>query len=253
MRIRITIAYDGRHFAGWQTQPGKRTVQAELDEALSRVYDAPVHVIGAGRTDSGVHARGQAAHFDIENPRVPAERLTRAARRFLPHDILLREAAEAASDFHACFSALWRRYAYFYVFDELFPFERGVAALWPHAGRPDGARVLAILEPLFGEHDFTSFSLKDCSAETRVRLLKPVTMACTERGFRLDFIANGFLRRMIRMILGQLEMSYARAEAPADMRRVLDARDNALCAPAASPAGLYLEEIGYPQCTPPES
>jgi tRNA pseudouridine38-40 synthase len=246
MRIRITIAYDGRRFAGWQVQPAKRTVQSALNDALSSVYDSPVHVTGAGRTDSGVHARAQVAHFDIENPRVPADRLARAARRFLPEDILIREAREVESDFHACFSALWRRYSYYYVINELFPFEQGYAALWPHPGQPDFARILAILEPLFGEHDFTSFSLKDCSAKTRIRLLKPITLSPTERGFRLGLSANGFLRRMIRMILGQLEAGYSHADAPAEMQRILLAQNNALSAPAASPAGLYLEEIIYP-------
>jgi len=247
MRIRITIAYDGRHFAGWQIQPGKRTVQEEINRALSELYASPVHIIGAGRTDSGVHARGQTAHFDIENPRVPADRLARAIRHCLPRDIMIREAAEAADDFHACFSALARRYTYFYVLDELFPFEQGLAALWPHPGRPDYTRVLEILRPLAGRHDFTSFSLKDCSAKTRTRLLQPVTIADTGRGFRLDFTADGFLRRMIRMILGQLEASYPNPDAAAEMQRILGARDNALCAPAASPAGLYLEEIVYPE------
>ncbi|MDR2734161.1 MAG: tRNA pseudouridine(38-40) synthase TruA [Spirochaetota bacterium] len=247
MRIRITIAYDGRRFAGWQIQPGKRTVQEELNRALSELYAAPVYVTGAGRTDSGVHARGQVAHFDVASPRVPVHRLVRAARHFLPQDIAIRAASEAASDFHACFSTLARRYIYSYVIDEIFPFEQGIAALWPHSGRPDHARILEILAPLAGEHDFTSFSLKDCSAKTRVRSLQPVTVADTERGFRLDFTADGFLRRMIRMILGQLEASYPHPDAALEMQRILDARDNALCAPAASPAGLYLEEIIYPE------
>jgi len=244
MRIRITVAYDGRDFAGWQIQPGRRTVQEELGKALSMLYDSPVRVTGAGRTDAGVHARGQIAHFDIENPCVPTERLARAARRFLPRDILLRDAAEAASDFHARYSALSRRYSYRYVFDELFPFEQGQAALWPHPGY---ARVLDILSPLYGEHDFTSFSLKDCSAENRIRILKPAALSETERGFCVDFSANGFLRRMIRMILGQLEASYQREDAKQEMQRILEARDNAFCAPAASPAGLYLEEVVYPE------
>jgi tRNA pseudouridine38-40 synthase len=252
MRIRMTIAYDGRGFAGWQVQPGKRTVQAELSAALSKLYDAPLHVVGAGRTDTGVHARGQVAHFDIENPRIPADRLARASRRVLPQDILLREAGEAAADFHACYSALSRSYTYHYVFDELFPFERGLAALWPYRERPDFARIPEILAPLAGEHDFTSFSLKDSSAQSRVRILEPAAVAETARGFCVRFTANGFLRRMIRMILGQLEASYPHAHAREEMQRILAAADNALCAPAAAPGGLYLENITYPDASRPK-
>jgi tRNA pseudouridine38-40 synthase len=247
MRIRITIAYDGREFAGWQAQPGKRTVQGELGRALSEVYAEHIHVIGAGRTDAGVHARAQAAHFDIERPRVPVARLSRASRSFLPRDLAILHAREAPDDFHACASALSRRYAYFYVLDTLFPFEQGLAALWPHVGLPEFARVLEILAPLAGEHDFTSFSLKDCAAKTRVRVLEPVTIAETARGFRLEFRANGFLRRMIRLILGQLEASYPHPDAADEMRRILEAGDNRLAAPPAAAGGLYLEEIIYPE------
>lgn len=246
MRLRIKLAYDGRQFEGWQVQPGKRTVQGELEEALSLAYDRPLQLTGAGRTDSGVHATGQVAHFDIENPRIPPERIVAALRRYCPPDILVYEASVAKPEFHACFDASARTYRYRFVLGIRWPHERGLVTLWPHPGRPDPGRLRETLAPLVGEHDFTSYTLVDQSARTRERRLEAVAVELHERYLDLVFTADGFLRRMIRMITGQLVRAWSEREPAAVMARVLAARDNSACAAPAPPDGLYLEQISYP-------
>ena len=244
--MRIRLAYDGREFEGWQIQPGKRTVQGELERALSAAYDRHLHLTGAGRTDSGVHATGQVAHFDIEDPRIPPDRVVAAVRRHCPPDILVYEASEAEPEFHACFDAIARTYRYRFVLGVRWPHERGIVAPWPYPGRPDPRRLAEALAPLAGEHDFTSYTLVDQSARTRERRLEPVIIELTDRYLDLVFTADGFLRRMIRMITGQLVSAWAEKEPAAVMARVLSARDNAACAAPALPDGLYLERIRYP-------
>jgi len=246
MRIRILVAYDGRAFEGWQVQPGKRTVQAELARALSAVYATPVAVTGAGRTDSGVHATGQIAHFDIENPRVPVDRLVAAVRRHVPRDILVCSASEVSPDFHACHDALSRRYRYRFVLGTCWPHELGIVTPWPWPGRPDLQRLEAAVRPLLGTHDYTSYTLVDQSAKTRERTIHTIAIEMDGRYLDLVFTADGFLRRMIRMITGQLVAAWSSPDPAAVMRAVLEARNNAVCAAPALPDGLYLEEILYP-------
>ncbi len=246
MRIRILVAYDGRAFEGWQVQPGKRTVQAELARALSAVYATPVAVTGAGRTDSGVHATGQVVHYDIENPRVPVDRLVAAVRRHLPRDILITGASVADPGFHACHDAVSRRYRYRFVLGTCWPHERGIVTPWPWPGRPDQVRLETALRPLLGRHDFTSYTLVDQSAKTRERTIHSIGVEMHDRNLDLVFTADGFLRRMIRMITGQLVEAWAAEDPAAVIQSVLDARNNAFCAAPAPPDGLYLEEIRYP-------
>jgi tRNA pseudouridine38-40 synthase len=245
MRICIGLAYDGRRFAGWQVQPGKRTVQGEVNRALSAIYAQPIHVTGAGRTDSGVHATGQRAHFDIDRPRVPVDRLVAAVRRHCPDDIYIYQAGETAPEFHACFDARSRSYRYRFVFGQVWPHERGIVTLWPYPEIPDLARLAATLEPLVGKHDFTSYTLVDQSAQTRERTLGPIGFELNQRNLDVIFTADGFLRRMIRMIAGQMLAAWKENDPARVMAEVLAASDNARSAAPAPPDGLYLENIRY--------
>lgn len=244
MRIRMTVAYDGSLFSGWQIQPHVRTVQEGLENALAALFGHPVVVTGAGRTDTGVHASGQVVHFDIESTAIPPEKIRLALARHLPAGILVLDSCAAAEEFHACFSARARTYRYRFVFPPLYPWQvhyRGLFTL-PY----DRERCRAALQPLVGRHDFTSFSLKDSSARTRIRELRRIDVLDRTGGFDLLFEADGFLRRMIRMITGTLLEALAAPDPGAHMAAVLAARDNARSGPPAPPGGLYLERVDYP-------
>lgn len=243
MRVKMVLAYDGREFSGWQVQPAKRTVQGELESGLSRLLGQPVRVFGAGRTDGGVHATGQVVHFDVEQPRVPVERLVLALRGYLPRDVRVLQVMPAAQDFHACFSACRRVYRYRFVTGTFFPHQRDYFAHFADAFVAENIR--SILEVLIGEHDFTSFCLKDNDARTHVRRMESIELQSAENGFDIVFSATGFLRKMIRMIIGTLLILYGRGQGALEMQRILEARSNALSGAPAPAAGLYLERVDY--------
>ena len=239
----MLIAYDGSGFSGWQVQPGSRTVQGELQEALSSIMGKPVSIFGAGRTDTGVHASGQVAHFHLDAPRVPPDRIHLALRGVLTPEIMVLEAGEAEEDFHSCFSATGRVYRYRFTRGPLYPWLRNSMARFPFPLCT--ARLETALGPLLGRHDFTSFSLKDCAAKTRIRDMRHITVQKTAEGFDLIFEADGFLRRMIRLITGTLLASLEEKDPAGHMSSVLNARDNKYAGPPAAPGGLYLERVDY--------
>src|SRR3990170_3978236 len=157
MRLRLDVAYDGADFSGWAAQPGRRTVQGELEAAIGTVLRVPqVRLTCAGRTDSGVHARGQVCHLDVDVPVEPSD-LRRRLAGVLPGDLRVRAVAEAPPGFDARFSATWRRYAYRVCDDPaaLDPLRRGHVLAWPRA--LDVAAMNDAAQRLVGEHDFAAF------------------------------------------------------------------------------------------------
>jgi len=242
-RIKLLLSYDGRDFSGWQIQKNKRTVQGELQAGLSRLLGTEISIFGAGRTDSGVHATGQTAQFDLEEMRVPVEKLSLAIRGFLPADVKVHDAVVVDSDLHVCFSAVYRQYRYKFVQGVLYPHQRDYFGFFPYEIDLEyGANILGQLE---GEHDFTSFCLKDCDAKTRIRNMHFIRLSETPEGFDIVFRANGFLRKMIRMLVGSFLMVYSFEDARQRFDNILTAKDNFYCGPPAAPGGLYLEEVGY--------
>lgn len=241
--VRLLIAYDGTFFSGWQAQADKRTVQGEIERALGELLAVPVRIFGAGRTDGGVHASGQVAHFTIERPRVPPERLHLALPGHLPKDIRVLDSMAEREGFHACFSAVRRVYRYRLATGPWMPWQRDHYGHFPHAFSPD--RAAAILSVLEGEHDFESFTLHDRDSKTSVRRMHRVRVEQRADGFDIVFEANGFLRKMIRMLVGTFVMLYPRDDAPAALAAILAARNNALAGPPAASGGLYLERVDY--------
>jgi tRNA pseudouridine38-40 synthase len=241
----MRLAYDGTRFSGWQSQPNNRTVQGELAAALGLLFAQPVCPTGAGRTDGGVHAVAQTAHFDIDNPRVPIDRLVPALRGRMSREIRVIEAAICPDAFHACYDAVRRSYRYRFVTGTFLPHQRDYAALFPW--RFDAQRLAAALAPLAGRHDFSSFCLADSDARTRIRCLQPVKVLPSEAGFDLEFTADGFLRKMIRLVTGTLREVYPAADPGRAMEAVLAARDVSAAGPPAPPGGLYLCGVDYPE------
>lgn len=243
MRIAACIEYDGTHFCGWQTQVGARTVQAEVEQALSRVADTPLRVVCAGRTDTKVHATGQIVHFDT-----PVDRPERAwvlgGNVHLPADVSLKWAKPVAAGFHARFSADHRAYRYIFANTWTRPTLLRERVAWFHRTL-DIERMQTGARHLLGEHDFTSLRAVACQAKTPVRQIHSLQVWRSGDFVYIDVVANAFLHHMVRNIAGML-LAVGSGEHPPDwIRAVLAARDRRLAGVTAPPQGLYLVQVGY--------
>lgn len=243
-RIRLTVAYVGARYHGWQIQKNGPSIQEELETRLSRICNCPVRVHGSGRTDAGVHATGQVAHFDApEGLAIPWQK---ALNSMLPEDIAIVDAQDAAPEFHARFSARSKRYTYTLWTDPRFVLPQRAPFVWAVRDLDLDAldRAAALLA---GTHDFTSFQNAGTDLKTAVRTLCPVTRTpgLYPGEWVLSFQADGFLKQMVRNLTALLvEVGRGRLE-PEDGPRILQALDRRQ-APGTAPAqGLCLEEVFY--------
>ena len=260
MRVRLDLSYDGGGFHGWAAQPGLRTVQGELDAALRTVLRLPeVATTCAGRTDTGVHARGQVVHTDVPEGAVaatvgrstdaPVVALARRLNGVLDPDVRVRAASAAAEGFDARFSALWRRYVYRLVDAPGVPdpLTRGHVLAWP---RPlDEAAMQAAADELVGEHDFASFC-KRREGATTVRTLLDLRVDRVRRGdgsgLDLTVRADAFCHSMVRALTGCLLAVGEGRREPGWAGQVLAARERDPGVLVVPPHGLCLEEVAYP-------
>ncbi|QGU32684.1 tRNA pseudouridine(38-40) synthase TruA [Thermochromatium tepidum] len=251
-RIALGVEYDGTHFHGWQTQPGARTIQSELEAAISRVADHPVRLHCAGRTDAGVHALEQVVHFETTARRSERSWVL-GTNANLPPDIGVRWAHPVDGRFHARFSAQARHYRYQILARRTrSPLQRD-RAVWVHEAL-DLERMRAAAIALVGEHDFSSFRALSCQAKSPIRRVFYLDLSERDGLITLAIGANGFLHHMVRNIAGVL-MAIGRGEAPVDWtRELLELRDRRLGGVTAPPQGLYFvradypAEFGLPQC-----
>jgi tRNA pseudouridine38-40 synthase len=243
MRIALALEYDGSRFLGWQTQPGGGTVQDTLQAALSGIAGSAVQVTCAGRTDRGVHARGQVVHFDTEAAR-PDSAWVRGVNALLPDSVAVLWAARVADEFHARYAALARTYRYVLLNRPVRPALAARHAGWTHAPLDVAAMRAAALQ-LVGEHDFSAFRAAECQAKSPVRTLQALEVQA--RGERIDFVlrANAFLQHMVRNIVGTLVYVGNGRHAPQWVGEVLASRDRARAAPTFAAEGLYLERVEY--------
>ena len=253
MRLRLELGYDGAGFSGWARQPGRRTVQGELETALGRVLRLEsVSVTCAGRTDAGVHARGQVVHVDVPDtvpdavpePVVDAA-LARRLNSALPDDVAVRDVAVAAAGFDARFSAIWRRYVY-RICDQahcLDPLRRGQVLAWR---RPVSAVLMGdAAAGLLGEHDFAAFCRPREGAST-VRTLLRLEPVRTEGLVEVTVVADAFCHHMVRALMGAL-VAVGEGRFPIDEpARILAAGMRDPRVQVLPARGLTLEEIGYP-------
>ena len=240
-RYKIILEYDGSDFVGWQVQPEGRTVQAELEKALSEFGEDKINVIGAGRTDSGVHALGQTAHFDLGKELEP-QTLLLALNAKTPEDIIVKSVEIANPDFHARFDATWRKYLYVLAkspsaigrrFSYLPPYDYKIELLQSIA--PD----------ILGQHDFAAFcKLKSQKENTICNILQS---SWTENQGQVvyEVIADRFLHSMVRLLVGTM-LDIARGRfAPDALLEILESGDVTKTGTAAPPQGLFLAEVGY--------
>ncbi len=255
--VQLVLAYDGARFAGWQRQPDERTVQGVLEEVLGKLCGAPVAALGAGRTDAGVHARGQAAGVRVPEKWGPLE-LRRALNGLLPDDVWVASAHEMRPEFHARYSATARRYSYVVGTDEgaRSPFRRR----WELAERRaiDPALLASEAAVLPGEHSFRAFAVqKTAPQDDHHRCI--VRLAAWRRrtsggpggggdgsGAVFEIEANRFLHHMVRFLVGTMLDVAAGKREPGTIARLLDAPDNRDVSSPAAPQALFLERVEYP-------
>ena len=236
-RIALGIAYRGNAYCGWQRQPQQPSVQQAVEQALSRFADAPVAVVCAGRTDTGVHAFNQVVHLDSPVLREPFSWL-RGGNRYLPQDIALQWCQPVAADFHARFSAHGRRYRYLLLQSALRPALEAGQVGWTF--RPlDGEAMRAAAALLLGEHDFSSFRSSECQARSPVKTLRRIDIAQHGAYWRFDFDASAFLHHMVRNLMGCLLVVGQVRQPPGWLAEVLAARSRDAAAPTFAAEGLY--------------
>jgi len=243
---RLVVAYDGTEFHGWQRQPGCRTVQGVLEPALAGLLGMDdVTLQGAGRTDAGVHARGQVASFRAATP-VPGAALRHALSPRLPRDVRVLASAVAADDFDARRSARARRYSYRLLRAED-PLEERFA--WRPRRWPEPAALEAATRVLEGRRDCSSFRSTGSSETNPVCDVSRARWETWEGGLRLEIVADHFLYHMVRSIVGTALEVCAAADPAGRMREVVGARDRSAAGPTAPAHGLCLEEVIYPGVT----
>jgi tRNA pseudouridine38-40 synthase len=246
-RIRITVAYDGTDFHGWQVQPGLPTIQGTLEQIISGIEGKPVHVAGSGRTDAGVHALGQVAAFTLENP-IPPANLHKAINRLLPPAVRVLSVAETHPDFHPRFDAIAKTYEYrIYRGEVLLPFDWRYVHHFPY---PLDERAFMGLAPVLeGEHDFGVFAASDESdheGKSKVRTIFSSQARREGNGLIYQVRGSGFLKHMVRNIVGALlEVGKGNLGA-AELCALLDPRYRPPIRFATAPAkGLFLLGVEY--------
>lgn len=245
--VQLVLHYDGAGFHGWQQQPGMRTVQGVLEDALERLSGSRIAALGSGRTDAGVHARGQAVGVRVPERWAPRE-LRRALNAVLPRDVWVAAAAEMRPEFHARYSAVSRRYAYHVGTDDdaESPFRRQREYAFRQALDLDVLDAAAAL--VIGEHRFLAFAIRGTAPpgdEHRCRILDAHWQ---RRAGALVFAitANRFLHHMVRFLVGTMLDIASRRRPIDDMLELLNASDNSAASSPAPPHGLYLECVEYP-------
>ncbi|GAB4125832.1 MAG: tRNA pseudouridine(38-40) synthase TruA [Rhodothalassiaceae bacterium] len=243
-RFRITVEYDGRPFVGWQRQENGPSVQQALEEAIAAFSGESVRVEGAGRTDAGVHAEGQVAHFDLEKP-MSAGQIQGALNHHLkPLPVAIREAEAVAPDFHARFSARRRVYRYRILNRRARP-ALEVGRIW-HVARPlDAEAMQAAAQFLVGRHDFTTFRHVACQAKSPVKTLDLLAVERVGEIVAIHAMARSFLHHQVRSMVGTLALVGAGKWTPPMVREALEARDRRALGFNAPPDGLTLTRVEY--------
>ena len=258
-RVFLKVAYDGTGFHGWQVQPGVRTVEGELNKALSELTKEEITVIGASRTDAGVHALGNVAVFDTACT-IPPERFSYALNTLLPEDVKVVSSKEVSADWHPRKIACRKTYEYrIYTGEFDNPLKRRDS--WHVPYRLDTSKMQEAARYLVGEHDFVSFCSVHTQAESTVRTIYSIEVvsskpeepggknpggeAPVENGLVIRITGNGFLYNMVRIIAGSLAEVGSGKHPPEWIKQVLESLDRTKGGPTAPPQGLLLREIVY--------
>ena len=248
-RYALKIEYQGCQFSGWQRQAGQPSVQQSIEDALFKLEQREHRISAAGRTDAGVHARGQIAHCDLEK-NWEAFRLCEALNFYLkPFPIAIIDCVEVQEDWHARFSAIERRYL-FRLLCRRPPATHDHGLVWQIAHEMALEPMKEAASFLLGKHDFTTFRSSICQAITPVKTLDALHIELIQGWsgleFRFHFRARSFLHNQVRSFVGTLERVGAMAWRPEDVKAALESKDRSSCGPVCPPQGLYLDRVSYP-------
>jgi tRNA pseudouridine38-40 synthase len=244
MRIALGLEYDGGPFHGWQSQADGMGVQDALERALSSIAGEAIRATAAGRTDAGVHAAIQVAHFDTDAER-PETAWVRGVNALLPESIAVRWALPIESSFHARFAATGRRYTYLLLDRPVRPALYAGRVGWYH--RPLAVEAMRRAgAALVGAHDFSAFRAAECQAKSPIKKLDQLSVERNDDMIRFEFHADAFLQHMVRNIVGAMVYIGDGRQPVEWMTALLESRDRTRGAPTFGPAGLYLTGIDYP-------
>lgn len=247
MRLRAIISYDGSQFSGYQIQPGKRTVQLEIERVLETIHKGTVvKIVASGRTDAGVHATGQVIHFDSPLT-FPVDRWSTALNVQLPRDIRILSIEQVSDDFHARYHAVGKTYRYIWSLSEIHsPFERDFSV---HADRykPDIALMQEAAQHLLGTHDFSSFCAAKTNVNDFVRTIYSINFEVKKEAQQLQMVisGSGFLYNMVRIIAGTLWEVGIQKKSVESISKILSSCDRKEAGKTAPAHGLYLEKVAY--------
>jgi tRNA pseudouridine38-40 synthase len=245
MRFKLTLEYNGAPFGGWQRSSHGPSVQGALEAAVFKLTGAHADVMGAGRTDAGVHARGQVAHVDIDKAFAPQRVADGLNAHLRPHPISVLHAELVAPDFHARFDAVRRVYLY-RIINRRPPLALEHGRAWRVSRRLDVASMDEAAQRLLGHHDFTTFRDAHCQAKSPLKTLDVATVVrADEHEIACRFEARSFLHRQVRSMVGTLVEAGLGKLSPADVAAALAAKDRARCGPVAPADGLYLMRVDY--------
>ncbi|MEH7083327.1 tRNA pseudouridine(38-40) synthase TruA [Neobacillus drentensis] len=243
-RYKCIISYDGSGFSGYQVQPNKRTVQSVLESVLTKMHKGePMKVFASGRTDAGVHAKGQVVHFDSPL-HIPEEKWGRALNSLLPDDISVLSTVAVEESFHARFDAKGKEYRYkLHLSSNRDPFLRQFAYHYPYV--LDLNAMEQASESFLGTHDFTSFCAARTEVEDKVRTIKAIDFSLENELLTIRFVGNGFLYNMVRILVGTLLEVGSGDRPPEDIPTILEQKDRKFAGKTAPGHGLYLWEVFY--------
>lgn len=242
-RVKLTVAYDGTHYSGWQIQPNAVTIEEVLNRHLSELLQEPIKVIGASRTDAGVHALGNVAVFDT-SARMPAEKISYAMNTRLPEDIRIQESCQVPEDFHPRFCKTVKTYEY-RILNRRFPDPtRRLYSLFYYYPL-DEKKMQQAADYLVGEHDFKSLCTHKEEVENTVRTIYRTEVIRTGDEILIRLKGNGFLYNMVRIIVGTLLRVGSGYYEPEYMKELLKAKDRQAAGETAPPQGLTLVGIEY--------
>ena len=244
-RYKIKIEYDGVPFVGWQKQENGLSIQGCLEQAINNIFEEDVTIYGAGRTDSGVHAMGQVAHFDIINKYFETYVIKNAINDHLrPHPISILNVEEVDQSFHARFNAVQRKYLY-RIINRKSPLTIEKGRAWHVHKELNIEKMKECSLLLEGKHDFTTFRSANCQSDSPIKTLDEVKISKSGENIYFGFVAKSYLHHQIRSLVGSIKLVGEETWAIDHLENVLKARDRTMCGALAPPDGLYFMEVKY--------